>query len=144
MNDREHVRELSAAYALGALSADEAQAVEAHCAQCQECAADLAEMNGIAATLPLACAPASPSATLKRRILSAARGDAAADQLLRRPARQPLSPVWWAAAAAAFFVAGAALGALGFMDHRQMAAEVAQTNSELAFAQKRKPQWKNE
>lgn len=137
MSEREHTTELSAGYALQALGPDEARAVEEHCTTCPECAADLAEMSGIAATLPLACEASSPlSVALKRRILSAARGDSAADQFLRNPVRKPVDFVapWWAAAAAAVFIAASALGIGRFMEHQQMAEQTAQLQSQVVEA----------
>jgi anti-sigma-K factor RskA len=115
MNDAQHVLDLTAAHALGALPPEEAHAVEVHCASCASCAADLAEMQGLAATLPLACEQISPQPGLKRRMLAAARGDASANRYLRNPERRSWSSGTWLAAAAAALLVGVA-----FADHERM------------------------
>jgi anti-sigma-K factor RskA len=137
MSVEQHVTELTAPYALGALLPDEMRGVETHCAACASCAADLAEMRGLAATLPLACEQVSPSAQLKRRILSIARGDASAGEFLRNPSRRSLVPArtWWAAAAAAVFVVGAASGISAMLDHQRMVAQMDAMHRELALNQ---------
>ena len=43
------LHDLTAAYALDALSPDEAEAYERHLGQCEECREQLAELNGTAA-----------------------------------------------------------------------------------------------
>lgn len=139
MSERDHVIESSAAYALGALGPGDARAVDEHCSQCPECAADVAEMRGVASVLPLACAGTTPAADLKRRILSIARGDLAADAFLRDPARRRpvVATTWWAAAAAVFFVAAVGLGSSAYVDHVRMSAQVAQMQSQVASAEAR-------
>ena len=132
MNEMEHVSDLTAAYALKALSADEARAVEAHCAQCAECAADLSDMTGIASVLPLACDEVAPAADLKSRILAQARADARAASILRKPVRTPSQWSWWQAAAAAIFVAATAVGASALVDHERMVAQMDGIRVELA------------
>src|SRR5215472_13109987 len=123
MIDREHVLELCAPYALGALDRDEALAVESHCASCATCAAELAEMKGIASTLPLACEGTAPSPALKRRILASARGEAVVGRMLRRDPwmRGPS----WAMAAGIAAAAAVIVAAFGMMDHEKMRIEVA-------------------
>jgi anti-sigma-K factor RskA len=135
MTEHEHTHELSAGYALGALTVDETRTVEQHCAICQQCAADLAEMSSIVATLPLACESSVPDGSLKRRILGAARGDSAAGQFLRHPVRKPafVAP-WWAAAAAAVFIAVSAVGVGALWDHQRMTAQTAALQSQLVEA----------
>ena len=137
MTQSEHVVDLTAGYALHALSADEARLVEAHCAACAECAADLAEMVGLAATLPLACEAVTPSITLKRRILEQARADASAGQVLRSLRRQPVRPVsaWWAAAAAVLLIGVAGIGATWMMDHERMVAQMDAMHAQVAADQ---------
>jgi anti-sigma-K factor RskA len=133
MTDRDHVLELTAAYALGALPADQKREVELHCASCAACAGDLEEMSGLTATLPLACDQLAPPGDLKRRIVAAARADVSAGEILRVPNRRPSAQAasWWAAAAAAVFVAGAAVGTSAFVDHQRMAAKMAAMHGEL-------------
>jgi anti-sigma-K factor RskA len=137
MNDRDHVLDLTAAYALGAATTDEARAVQAHCATCAACASDLAEMSGLAATLPLACDPVSPSSELRRRILAVARGDASAGSFLRNLSRRSYAPPasWWAAAAAAVLVTAAGVGGMAFMDHQAMVRQMDALHGELAANQ---------
>jgi len=137
MNGHDHVLDLTAAYALGAATPEEARTVEEHCAQCQACASDLAEMAGLAATLPLACDVATPSNALKRRILAGARGDASAGSFLRNPSRRSNAPAtsWWAAAAAAVVVGAAAAGGFAYTDHQRMLAQMDALHGELAANQ---------
>ena len=137
MNERDHVLDLTAAYVLGAATTEEASTVDAHCATCPPCAADLAEMSGVAATLPLACDPVAPSATLKRRILAGARGEASAGTFLRNPARRSsaVPAGWWAAAAAALVVTAGALGTAAYTDHQRMVAQMDAMHGELAANQ---------
>ena len=136
MIDSDHVVDKTAAYALHALPQEEARAVELHCARCPECQADLAEMIGLAATLPLACEAVSPSADLKRRILDEARADASAGRRLRSAAWHAANPAFgWAAAAAAMFVVAAGLGAGAFIDHQRMAAQMQTMHTQVAAAQ---------
>jgi len=137
MTGQDHVLDLTAAYALGAATADEVRAVEAHCAQCQTCSSDLAEMAGLAATLPLACDSVTPSSALKRRILAGARGDASAGSFLRNPARRSYAvpASWWAAAAAAVVIAAAVGGGFSYADHQRMLAQMDVLHGELAANQ---------
>lgn len=137
MNDRDHVLDLTAAYALGAATADEARAVERHCPTCAACASDLAEMSGLAATLPLACDPVTPSSELRTRIIAVARGDASAGRFLRNPSRRSFAPPasWWAAAAAAVLVTAAGVGGMFFMDHQAMVRQMDSLHGELAANQ---------
>lgn len=87
MTNGSHVTDLTAGYALGALSPDERGFVETHIATCQECRGDVRELFGIASTLPLACDSVAPPGGLKARVLNAAAGDArAAEALTRRGA----------------------------------------------------------
>jgi anti-sigma-K factor RskA len=114
MNDM-HVTDLSAAYALDALSPGERAQVDAHIAACADCRADVGELLGVAGVLPLACEQTSAPAGLKARILDAASTDVRAQQnIARRGADTPRPFVgprasghipalwgWFAAAAAA-------------------------------------------
>jgi anti-sigma-K factor RskA len=137
MIDSGHVLELTAGYALGALPPSLASAVEAHCTECSACSADLAEMVGLAATLPLACEQVAPALDLKRRILAEARGDVSAGQVLRHPARRAvaLPPVWWAAAAAAAILVAGSLGAGAMLDRQRTASEMASMKEQVAADQ---------
>ncbi|HYK52305.1 MAG TPA: anti-sigma factor [Candidatus Eremiobacteraceae bacterium] len=134
MIESDHVLDLTAAYALHSLPPDQRQAVETHCASCASCAADLAEMKGLAATLPLACEPMTPSAALKRRILAEARGEAAAGQALRNSQRRaaiPSSTPWWAGLAAAVFLAGVSLNVSAMIERSRMDAQAASSATQM-------------
>lgn len=69
------IDEQGAAYAFGALSADEREAVEAHAPGCPDCARELAELRDVAANLALSLQQHEPSPELGSRILSEARRD---------------------------------------------------------------------
>ena len=56
------LHELTAAYALDALGADEAEAYEGHLGQCEECREQLAELNDTAASLAFAAGRAQGAA----------------------------------------------------------------------------------
>jgi len=115
MMDGTHVTDLSAAYALGALSPSEMTHVESHVAECADCRADLAQMCGVVSALPLACERVEPRAELGDRIMRAAGVELQARQLLAagsaarsapagaRPARSV--PLWFGGLAAAAVLA---------------------------------------
>ena len=66
----DHVDDLIAAYALGALDTDERLAVERHAAFCPDCAHLLAEIRRTAAMLPFVAAPASASPDVKAALFT--------------------------------------------------------------------------
>jgi hypothetical protein len=68
----EEVREALDAYALGALTPEEAKAVETHVAGCPECRKLLDEANHVASLLPFGVPLWNPSPQLRSRILSSA------------------------------------------------------------------------
>jgi hypothetical protein len=71
------VRERLEAYALGALGRDESAAVERHLAACADCRRVAEELAGVAHSLPVALAAASPlrpPAALRERVLAAVPG----------------------------------------------------------------------
>jgi anti-sigma-K factor RskA len=92
------VREELGAYAIGALSDDEARQIEAHLATCAECTAEAIAYADAATALPLSVPALTPPASLRRRVLDAV----AAPTPLRR--RRSIVP--WAGAAAAVVIAG--------------------------------------
>jgi anti-sigma factor RsiW len=98
------LHELTAAYALDALSADEEREYEAHLARCEQCREDLTGFREAAGALALATEPASPPPALRDRILDAARAE--------RSNVVPLRPRW--AYPAAAVAAVAACLAIGF------------------------------
>ena len=67
--------DLTAAYALDALSPDEAEAYERHLSRCEECRAQLAELNESAATLAFGAVAPAPPARLRASILDAAAAE---------------------------------------------------------------------
>lgn len=130
--------DLTAAYAVDALTADEARRAEEHLAGCAACRAELAELREVLSDLT---APVEPTAALRDRVLAAVADveqlppaapaaparptadpaplapvapTAGGDELaLRRARRRPRTGRWApavAAAAAAVLVAAAALG----------------------------------
>ena len=58
--DAERLHELSAAYALDALGAEEREAYQAHLAECERCRDEVAEFSSVAASLAHAVEPAAP------------------------------------------------------------------------------------
>lgn len=100
--EHETARELTAAYALDALDADDVDALEEHLAGCERCREELAGLRTAAASLAYAvAAPAQPPA-LRGRILEAARGERPNVVPLRpRRSRAVLASVAAAAVAAA-------------------------------------------
>jgi anti-sigma-K factor RskA len=67
--------DLTAAYALDALSPDEAEAYERHLGQCEECREQLAELNESAAALAFGAVAPAPPARLRASILDAAAAE---------------------------------------------------------------------
>ena len=103
MDDTLH--DLSAAYALDALDADEREAYEEHLAGCASCREDVAAFSATAAELAFAVEPGTPPPALRGRILDAARAE--------RPNVVPLRPRWAAPVAAVAAVAACVAVGLG-------------------------------
>jgi len=98
------IHELTAAYALDALDAEEAREYERHLASCEQCREELAQLSDGAAALAFgADAPAPPDA-LRERILDQARSE--------RTNVVPLRPRWTRTAKTATGIAAAAAAAL--------------------------------
>jgi anti-sigma-K factor RskA len=93
--------DLAAAYALGALSPEEARSFEAFLAGSPEARREVAEFRDVAALLALAGSDAAPGPDLRQRVLDGVRP--------RRAARSVRFPIWGALAAS--LIAAAALGA---------------------------------
>ena len=100
----ETVHDLTAAYALDALDADDRREYEAHLARCDRCRAELASLSEAATALAYAVDSPAPPPQLRERILERARAE--------RPNVVPLRPRWAAPAAAAAIVAVAAVAVL--------------------------------
>jgi anti-sigma-K factor RskA len=71
--EHQEYQELLALYALDALDAPEARALETHLSACAACGADLDGLRDAAALLAHASTPAEPGASVRERILTAAR-----------------------------------------------------------------------
>ena len=65
----EDYKEMLAAYALGALEAEERRALEEHLRTCADCAAEVAEWSDATASLALSAQAVEPPAELRARIL---------------------------------------------------------------------------
>ena len=128
--DHEEAAELLGAYALGAVSADEAAALERHLASCDICRAELAELSSAVAALPLLAEELEPPPGLRSRIEAIGRPEAAASAadeprggkvvpFYRRPALS-----WLAAAVLLFAVVGMGAWNMRLRDqlHNQMVA----------------------
>lgn len=100
------VHELTAAYALDALDAEERATYEAHLAQCEHCRTELAGFGEAAAALALAAPPAAPPPRLRAAILQAAAAER------ENVAPLPMRRAWLvrATTAAASVAACAAIG----------------------------------
>lgn len=81
----DEVRDLAAPFVLGALDADEMDAVRAHLAACAELHAEFAELGSVVPVLAASVPPIEPPAGLKDRLMAAA----AADLEARRAATPP-------------------------------------------------------
>ena len=97
--------ELSAAYALDALDADELRTFESHLATCERCRDDVASFRTTAAALAYDAPPRTAPEALERRIITAARAE--------RPNVTPLRQRLVAPAAAIAAVAAGVAIALG-------------------------------
>ena len=71
----DEVRELAASFVLGALDADEADAVRAHLASCADAHAEMAELGSVLPVLAESVPVVEPPAALKGRILAAAAAE---------------------------------------------------------------------
>jgi len=103
--EHETAHELTAAYAIDALTPDEGRAYEQHLAGCERCQAELATLSQTAGSLALAVEPAEPPLELRERILAAARAERPNVAPLR-----PRRPYTLAAVAAVAIAAALALG----------------------------------
>ena len=99
------LHDLTAAYALDALDADDVRVYEAHLARCERCRDELAALSTAAGALAYASDAPAPPPELRARILQEARRE--------RPNVVPLRPRWAIPAAAAAAVAACAAVALG-------------------------------
>jgi anti-sigma-K factor RskA len=100
------VHELTPAYALDALDADEARAYEEHLSRCERCRSELATLRESAAALAWAVEAPPPPEGLRARILDAAAAERT--NVVPLPVRKPW--VFRATAAAAAVAACTAIG----------------------------------
>lgn len=77
MSDMEqgHIQDSLAAYALGILDAEELEYLNQHLATCEFCQTELVAYESVVDALPLAAPDASPSPTLKNRLMSQVKPD---------------------------------------------------------------------
>jgi len=99
------LHDLTAAYALDALDAEDARRYEQHLARCERCRDELASLSDAAGSLAYATEAPMPSPDLRARILQQARSE--------RENVVPLRPRWLAPVAATAAVAACAAIALG-------------------------------
>ncbi len=71
----DEIRDLAAPFVLGALDADEAEAVRAHLASCADAHAEIAELAGVLPVLDGSVPQVEPPASLKVRLMAAAAAD---------------------------------------------------------------------
>ena len=125
-----------AAYAVGALDADERRAFEAHLASCPKCAAELAELRRVTTGLAMSVERVAPPADLKARTIARATGqtqpghEAPAQAppvtiVHTPPPRTGLSMAWLAAAAAAAIAVGLGVYAWSLRSQLSSVQEVA-------------------
>jgi anti-sigma-K factor RskA len=115
--DHSDVREQLAAYALGALEPDEAEAIREHLARCDECRTELESFGRVADGLPSALAAASPlriHRSLQRRIVAGVQG---------RPTRRLLPRAWLLPAIAVLAIALFLASSLYALNLRQQLAD---------------------
>ncbi len=119
------VHDLTAAYALDALDADDARAYEAHLSQCESCREELVALSEPATALAWAVDAPVPPAALRDRILGAAAAERTNVVPLRRP--WVVRATAAAAAVAACVAVGLGLWASSLLDsvHRERASRVA-------------------
>jgi anti-sigma factor RsiW len=98
------MHDLTAAYALDALDAEESREYEEHLATCERCREELAQLGGAAGALAFAVESPAPPAALRSRILVTARAE--------RPNVVPLRSRWTRTTRA--IAAVAAVAAIGF------------------------------
>lgn len=138
--DHHELRELTGAYALGALSEAERRALETHLPTCPECAQDVRDAVEAAGALAFAVEPVDPPAALRARVLDAAARDprTRAAKPSDAPARWTLLP--YLATAASLAAIGLAFYAvelrsrIGALEERVRAAESATSGVQARLA----------
>ena len=105
------IHELTAGYALDALTPEERAVYELHLAECEHCREELASFWETTAALAVAASGPEPNATLRERVLEAVRAEPPQNVVPFEPRRR-LAPALGAVAAVAAVVA-LALGIWG-------------------------------
>jgi anti-sigma-K factor RskA len=123
------IHELTAAYALDALDADERRAYEEHLAGCDRCREELTSFLEVTAALAVAASGPEPRPELRDRIIAEARAERQT-VVPFAPPRRRLTPALGAVAAIAAVVA-IALGAYAF----SLSSDLDDARSALAHAQ---------
>jgi anti-sigma-K factor RskA len=115
MTTNQDLHELTAAYALDALDADERSAYEAHLAECDRCRTELRDLGETVGALALTAEGPAPPAALRDRILVAAREEGPANVVAigSAPRRRWYAVSAVAAAAAAALAIGLWAGLSG-------------------------------
>src|SRR5207245_3440815 len=91
MSDHEALKSAIAAWVLGALDTDEAEAMRVHVESCASCSQTAARFRAAAATLPLEVDEIAPPARLRERVLVATAA-ARSSTLPSAPARKKTVP----------------------------------------------------
>ena len=125
--EQESPQDLAAAYALGALSAEEARRFEAYLAGAPEAQREVAEYREVAALLALAGPESAPSADLRERVLARGRGSPLPSTAGRRRSMGP----WLALAAGLVAVVGLGFGYAQFTTVRDLRKQLAQIGARL-------------
>jgi anti-sigma-K factor RskA len=89
----DEVRDLAAAFVLGALDADEMDAVRRHLASCAEPHPEFAELGSVVPVLAVSVPAIEPSPALKGRIMAAAAADLEAREALSARVPEPAATV---------------------------------------------------
>ena len=124
--EQEALQDLAAAYALGALSPEEARRFEAFLADSREAQREVAEYRDVAALLALGGPEAAPSRDLRERMLSRIRGPSAHPTAAARR-----SAPWGALAAGLVAAAGLGFGYVQLREVRDLRAELSRTMQRL-------------
>lgn len=126
--DDSGMRELAAAYALGALSPGEAREFEAWLARSPEARREVAEFREVNALLAQEAPGMRPPADLRERVLDRVRHQSVVPPAPRRIGRSRVpTPIWIGLAASV--VAALGLGALLVQNRRELAAREATVDS---------------
>lgn len=125
--EQESPQDLAAAYALGALSAEETHRFEAYLAGSPEAQRDVAEYRQVAALLALGGPETAPSPDLRERLLARNPASTSRPPTASRP---PAAP-WLALAAGLLAVVGLAFGYAQLRTLRDLRRELTQVGQRL-------------